>query len=79
MKKEIINFDTDPTQIEYYLVNGVKPKDFTIYIHKSPEYLVNLNEGKPNKCPIHGNHLDWNYSPQKKMSKYFYDVMRCKK
>ena len=25
MKKEITNFDTDPTQIEYYLVNGQKP------------------------------------------------------
>ena len=79
MKKEITNFDTDPTQIEYYLVNGQKPKNLTIYTHKSPEYLVNFNEGKPNRCPIHGDHLDWNYSPQTKMGKYFYDVMKCKK
>ena len=41
--------------------------------------MVNFNEGKPNRCPIHGDHLDWNYSPQKKFGKYFYDVMRCKK
>ena len=69
----------DNIDISYYLLNGTKPKEFTVYSHKDPTYLKNYNNKKDNYCPTHGFHKGWSFAKNKKFKNWYYDVFRCKK